>query len=200
MNKRSKNLTDFFNYKPTNISPARGRVLIAEPLLEGQHFSRSVILLTEHNKKGSMGLVLNKPLRIQVNERVDIFPTCKSPLFLGGPVDTDHLFFIHTLGKLIPESYPLGANLFWGGDLKTVQELLENGIVTESQIRFFSGYAGWSIGQLEDEIDETSWVVSLLSTETLMQTPPEKLWKTAIRELGGSYNYWLNFPENPIYN
>ncbi len=199
MHKENKNI-DFFNYKPTNIALAKGRILIAEPLLDGRHFSRSVILLTEHNERSSMGFVLNKPLEVLVHERVNIFPTCKSPLFLGGPVNNDHLFFIHSLGNLIPDSQPLGANLFWGGDLQTVQELLESGIVADSQIRFFTGYAGWSAGQLEQEIQEKSWLVSLPKFDTLLKTQPEELWQEAVTDLGKPYRHWLNFPENPIYN
>ncbi len=189
-------LFDFKNAIP----PAKGRVLLAEPLLQGRYFARSVILLVEHNQKGSMGLVLNKPLSFNVNEKVDLFPSCESPLFLGGPVHTNHLFYIHTAGNLIPQSYPLSNDLFWGGDLKTVQNLLDNKIITSEQIRFFTGYAGWDKLQLVDEIDEKSWIVSLLSTETILQEAPQDLWKIAVSELGKKYRHWLNFPENPQHN
>ncbi len=195
-----KDFKSFFKYKSNNIAPTKGRVLIAEPLLQGKHFSRSVILLTEHDGNGSMGFVLNKPLLLNVNDLVDVFPTCKSPLFLGGPVNTDHLFFIHTVGHLIPHSRPLGANLFFSGDFLSVRKLLENELITPQQIRFFSGYAGWGLGQLQDEIEEKSWIVSLLSTETIMKTNTENLWQIAVSELGNSYRHWLNFPKNPQHN
>lgn len=189
-------LFDFDN----KIALAKGRVLIAEPLLQGRHFSRSVILLTDHNKDGSMGLVLNKPLLVNVNEMVDLFPTCSSTLFMGGPVHTDHLFYIHTLGSLVPQSYPLGKNLFWGGNLDTLSKLLDEKIATPQQIRFFTGYAGWGVGQLEQEVEEKSWVVSLLSVEQIMNTPHQKLWDTAVYDLGRNYHHWLHFPESPNYN
>ncbi len=195
-----KRIYDYlFNFKNI-IAPAKGRVLIAEPLLQGKYFARTVILLVEYNQEGSMGLVLNKPLSLNVNERVDLFPSCESPLFLGGPVHTDHLFFIHTVGNLIPQSHPIGSNLFWGGDLKTVQNLLDNKIITASQIRFFTGYAGWGKLQLTDEIEDKSWVVSLLNTETIMQQNTQDLWEIAIKELGKKYRHWLNFPQNPQFN
>lgn len=200
MHHKNENHEHFFHVKSNKIAPAKGRVLIAEPLLQGRHFARSVILLTDHNEKGSMGLVLNKPLSVNVNDMVDALPTLRTPLFLGGPVHTNHLFYIHTLGNLVPQSYPLGARLFWGGDLKTLHRLIDEKIATPEQVRFFTGYAGWGEGQLQDEIQEKSWMVSLLSTQTIMHTDTKPLWQTAVAELGRSYKNWLHFPENPILN
>ncbi len=193
------NFKDFFTPLATGILPAKGRILIAEPLLQGKHFSRSVILITEHNENGTMGFVLNKPVLIpEKGSVVDIFPTCKSPLFLGGPVHTDHLFFIHTLGSLIPKSRLLFGELFWGGDLNTVQELLEQRLISSNEIRFFTGYAGWSLGQLEEELQQHAWVISLLDTNTLMNE--KNLWEFAVKDLGSPYRHWLHFPEKPHYN
>ncbi|MBS9768934.1 MAG: YqgE/AlgH family protein [Flavobacteriaceae bacterium] len=191
------NFKDFFNYPTNNIPLAKGRVLIAEPLLQGEHFSRSVILLTEHNENGSMGFVLNKPiLHEETNKPINIFPTCESPLFAGGPVHTDHLFYIHTVGHLIPNSRPLFANLFWGGDLMTVQNLLTNNVINSHEIRFFTGYAGWGIGQLANEIEEKSWAVSLLSTPSIMKD--KNLWQTAVQELGKTVSLLAEYPQETL--
>lgn len=199
--KNKDNTYDFlFEPKGKNIPPAVGRVLISEPLLQGKYFKRSVILLTEHNKDGSMGLVLNKPITRSVNELIDLFPSCNNPLFIGGPVHTDHLFYIHTLGHKIPQSYPLNNNLFWGGDLDVIQDLLTRGEIAPNEIRFFTGASGWGLGQLQDEIDEKSWVVSILSTDTIMNKEASSLWETAIFELGKDYRHWIHFPENPLLN
>lgn len=200
MNSDKKSQQYLFGFKSNNIAPAKGRILIAEPLLQGKHFSRSVILLTEHNDSGSMGLVLNKPLLLNVNDMVDLFPSCHSPLFLGGPVHTDHLFYIHTLGNLIPKSYPLYNNLFWGGDLNVLRQLLDQNIVNPQQVRFFTGYAGWNSSQLADEIEDKSWIVSLIDTNTIMDIDTDNLWEDAVTELGKNYRHWLNFPQNPMYN
>lgn len=200
MNSKGENHKHLFDFANNNIAPAKGRVLVAEPFLHGKYFARSVILLIEHHEKGSMGLVLNKPLLLHVNEMVDLLPTCKTPLFLGGPVSTDHLFYIHTLGNLIPQSYPLAENLFWGGDLQVLESLLKENIATPQQVRFFTGYAGWSKEQLEEEIQEKSWVVSLLSTEILLNTATETLWDVAVSQLGKDFSHWLHFPKNPLLN
>ncbi|PVX50731.1 putative transcriptional regulator [Balneicella halophila] len=200
MENQNQKFEFLFTPKRNKIAPAIGRVLIAEPLLQGKFFTRSVILLTEHNHNGSMGLVLNKPLILNVSEAVDLLPTCHSPIYLGGPVHKDHLFYIHTLGNKIPQSYPLSNDLFWGGDLNTLQELLENGEINSHQVRFFTGASGWSLGQLEDELAENSWVVSMLSTDTIMNTESEKLWETAVSELGRRYSHWIHFPESLILN
>lgn len=199
MHHNNENHEQLFDFK-NKIAPVKGRVLISEPLLQGKHFARSVILLSEHSEKGSMGFVLNKPLSVSVSDIVEALPSCENPIFMGGPVHTDHLFYIHTLGNLVPKSYPLGENLFWGGDLNTLRKLLDEKRVSPRQVRFFTGYSGWDKGQLQQEIEEKSWIVSLLSTPTIMNADTETLWQTAVSELGKRYKHWLNFPKNPIYN
>lgn len=192
--------SDFFTIKSNDILPRKGRVLIAAPLLRGKYFSRSVVLLADHNEKGTMGFVLNKSLHLNVNEMVDLLPQCNCPLYLGGPVNTDHLFFIHSLGELIPESYALGNDLYWGGNLNVLYELLDNRVATPQHVRFFTGYAGWSSGQLAEEMEDESWLVSSLNSKTILQSNPKQLWKTAVNSLGKEYEHWHLFPMNPSLN
>ncbi|MCD4737049.1 MAG: YqgE/AlgH family protein, partial [Bacteroidales bacterium] len=94
-------MTDFskiLNIKTNDTEPTKGKILISEPFLTDYYFKRSVVLLAEHNEDGSFGLILNKPVNLEFNDILKNFPTFHGQMFLGGPVKTDSLFFIHTLG------------------------------------------------------------------------------------------------------
>ncbi len=190
---------NFLNTESNNLSPEIGHVLIAEPFLEEKHFSRSVILISDHSEKGTVGIILNKPLSYQLNELVEGFPEFEASVFLGGPVDTNQLFYIHTVGELIPGSVSIGENLYWGGDLTTLCNLIENKLINPAQIRFFSGYAGWSAGQLEEEIEANSWLVGKLPTQDIM-TFDKRTWERAIDQMGDSFRHWKTYPPNPNLN
>lgn len=190
---------NIFDFKRNGIAPQKGEILVAAPLLQGKHFNQSIILITEHNEEGSMGFVLNKPLSISINEMLNSFNQLKNTVFLGGPVNTDYLFYIHKL-EIVPESLPLGNGLFWGGNLTSIINLLNENSSYQEQIKFFSGYSGWSSKQLQKEIELKSWLVSHLDTHSIMNTPSENLWTLGVQSLGKPYEYWLNFPSNPMYN
>lgn len=186
--------------KSNNLKPHRGRVLIAEPLMDEFYFGRSVILLADHNEEGSFGLVMNKPTTTQLNQILEDFPSFDATVFIGGPVQTDNLYFIHTLGNEIPESSEILPGLFWGGELEVVREMMALGLINQSQIRFFLGYAGWSPLQIEEELERNAWLVSETTLHTLMKTRPEKLWSTCLQRMGPAYDLWRRFPLNPELN
>jgi putative transcriptional regulator len=84
--------------------PAKGKLLVSEPFLIDPSFRRTVVLLTEHDKNGTVGFILNRELDVGPGEAIEGFPEFKGKLFLGGPVQQTNLFFIHTLGKKIEGS------------------------------------------------------------------------------------------------
>ncbi|MGB5989323.1 MAG: YqgE/AlgH family protein [Marinifilaceae bacterium] len=191
---------DFFKIVSNKIVPIKGDVLVAEPFLHGKYFGRSVILITEDSEESSMGLVLNKPLTYDVG---DFFPDLDDfdlPVYLGGPVETDKLFFIHTLGNLIPQSIHIKDNLYWGGDFETISKLIKEDQVNSSQIRFFIGYSGWIKGQLEMEIEGGAWLVVNVESNDMMDAIHHSLWEDTMYSLGGKYKIWSKFPENPNMN
>ena len=79
---------------------AAGSLLISEPLQADSFFKRSVVLVSEHDLKGTLGFILNKLTDVKLNDAVEDFPAFDAPLYFGGPVDTDTLFYIHTVGHL----------------------------------------------------------------------------------------------------
>ncbi|NJM17193.1 MAG: YqgE/AlgH family protein [Bacteroidales bacterium] len=103
---------NFFEVEGTYAVPAKGKILISEPFLNDSYFKRSIVLLTEHSEDGAVGFVLNKPVSLKVNEIVRDFPYCSAPVSIGGPVSTNTVYYIHTLGDLIPESLPVTNKIF----------------------------------------------------------------------------------------
>ncbi len=191
---------DFFSIENNKVA-RQGRVLISEPFLNDTYFKRSVVLLTEHSEEGSVGFVLNKPVDLNVNDVLTDFPEVEAEISIGGPVNTNTIHYIHTLGERIPDSVKVLENLWWGGDFDTVKDHLVQGTIRPQQIRFFLGYAGWSPKQLENELSENAWLVSEMKPEHIMQGPDDNLWREILEKSGDKkYRTWVNFPENPSMN
>jgi putative transcriptional regulator len=190
---------DFFSIDNNKVAK-RGRVLISEPFINDTYFKRSVVLLTEHTKEGSVGFVLNKPVDLAVNNVLSDFPEIDTDISIGGPVNTNTIHYIHTLGEVIPNSVRVLQNLYWGGDFEVIKDMIRTGLIKGSDIRFFLGYAGWSPKQLENELSENAWLVSEMKPEHIMQGPGENLWKAILENSGDKYKTWVNFPENPSLN
>ena len=176
-----------------------GKLLIAEPFMQGGCFARSVVYLVEHNAKGSVGLVLNKPLGYTTSALVQELEGMNIPVYMGGPVEQNQLYYIHSRPD-IAEASRLNGGVYWGGDFKQLSHLLRAGEMRVDEIRFFVGYSGWSTGQLRQELKEGSWMVGEMEKELLFSLPNEGLWESSTRRLGGKYRLWANFPPNPVLN
>ena len=190
---------DFFSIENNKVA-RQGRVLISEPFLNDTYFRRSVVLLTEHSEEGSVGFVLNKPVDLSVTDVLTDFPEIDTEVSIGGPVNTNTIHYLHTLGELIPNSVKVIKNLYWGGDFEVIKELISTGQIKGSEIRFFLGYAGWSPKQLDNELSENAWLVSEMKAAHIMQGPDDNLWKDILEKSGDKYKTWVNFPENPGLN
>lgn len=185
----------------TTLKPAKGHLLVAEPAIIGDvSFNRSVVLLAECNESGSVGFILNKPLR---NRLCDFVPEINSklPVFNGGPVEQDNLYFIHCIPDIIPNSIEISNGIYWGGDFNAIIDLLKEDKLKKDQIRFFLGYSGWESNQLEQELEVNSWVVvpNTYSNRIIGKTNIN-FWKEKMIEFGGDYLLWSNAPENPSFN
>jgi putative transcriptional regulator len=190
---------DFFQTGNT-LLPQKGRILISEPFLMDNYFKRSIVLITEHSGEGTVGFVLNKPVNMKVNEIVTDFPAIDAIVSLGGPVQTNTLHYIHTLGDIIPNSIKVIENIYWGGEFDMIKRLLESGILNNDNIRFFLGYSGWQSNQLEDELSDNAWVVADISPIEIMSPMNKFFWNKALNRLGKKFQMWANFPENPQMN
>jgi putative transcriptional regulator len=191
---------DLFTILPEDKIPERGKILISEPFLPDTFFNRSIVFLTDHSEEGSVGFILNKKLELKVNEAIEGFDDWNEPLNMGGPVAPDTLHYFHTLGEKIPKSVHVFDNIFWGGDIETVKTLIAFKKITESQIRFFLGYSGWSAGQLEKELKEDSWVIAEIRSDIIMDNRGNDTWKRVLKSFNNKYRIWADFPESPEMN
>jgi putative transcriptional regulator len=190
---------DFFQTGNT-LTPQKGRILISEPFLMDNYFKRSIVLITEHNEEGTVGFVLNKPINMKVNEVMTDFPEVNSIVSLGGPVQTNTLHYIHTLGDIIPGSIKVIDHIYWGGEFAVIKRLLESKTLNSENIRFFLGYSGWQANQLDDELNDNAWVVADIGSEEIMTPMSKFFWNKTLTRLGKKFQMWSNFPENPQMN
>lgn len=190
---------DIFKLTHNNIKPTQGKVLVSEPFAPDSIFSRSIILLAEHNEEGTVGFILNKPFNRKISEFSSEFGNFDMNVSLGGPVGNEHIYYIHTYGEKIPGSIHIRNNLFWGGEFNVVQTMLETGVLDEKKIRFFVGYSGWNSEQLMNEIKKDYWLVSDIDVKTIMQND-KKIWEKTVSALEKPYKIWQYFPENPNLN
>jgi putative transcriptional regulator len=189
------------DFKPENIEwPEKGKLLISDPLMDDPYFSRLVILLCEHNEEGSFGFILNKYVEMDLTEVMEDMPAISNRVSLGGPVENNQLFFLHTLGEKLPGSIKVAPGYYLGGSFDILKELLTKGEINESEVRFFVGYSGWGEDQLMEELNENSWYVSGINDLPLMDTTRDDLWSLAFKKMGGTYSVLANFPVDPSLN
>ena len=106
------------------IKPEKGRLLISEPNMLDSNFKRSILLLTEHNDKESIGFILNQPTKIKIHDLFEEFPSFDANVHVGGPVEKNTLHYIHSLGNKIEDSIQISENLYWSGNFETLKELV----------------------------------------------------------------------------
>jgi putative transcriptional regulator len=190
----------FLQIKTNSLKPAKGRLLLSEPFMGDYYFGRSVILLAEHNEEGTVGVILNKPAIAGFNEVLKDFPEFDSPVYIGGPVETNSLFYIHTIGKQIEGSVEINGGLFWGGDIEAIKEMILLKMIKPNDIRFYIGYSGWGEDQLKSELERNSWLVAPTDKDSIFNTDPLAMWNKFIEKMGNEYRYWTKFPIDPNMN
>lgn len=125
--------------------------------LQGSYFEDSVILITRTGEDGATGFVVNQRFGRYLDELEEFKNDKAMPLWEGGPVDQEHLFFTHTRPDLIEEGEPIENGLYSGGNFQQAVKAINAGTLQENEIKIFIGYCGWDAGELEAEIAEGSW-------------------------------------------
>lgn len=187
--------------------PRAGRLLVATPLLGDPNFKRAVVLIVEHEvTEGTLGVVLNRPTKIPVGQVLDQWTeliTDPSVLFRGGPVAQNSAL---ALAMVPGKEEPLGWRALDGApalarlgllDLDAPPRLLAPAI---QSLRVYAGYAGWSPGQLEAEIDEGAWFVLPAEPADIFAAEPEQLWRAVLQRQEGDIAFLATYPEDPGLN
>ena len=178
----------------------KGQLLLDGGSLNGSFFQRTVVLICQHDSEGAFGLVLNRASGSKIGEMVvaNLPDTLREqPLYVGGPVQLAALSFLHT-DSFLPDASVL-PNLDLGHSLDTLVELGESFSPTK-RVKMFAGYAGWSPGQLEDEMKRGAWLTHPANLELVFQSDPAKLWQAILRQKGPKYRLLADMPEDVSLN
>ena len=174
----------------------KGFLLLDSGQLQGSFFQRAVVLVCQHDAEGAFGLVLNRTTGKNVGEMVaaDLPATLKEcPLFLGGPVEPSALSFLHSDAFLSEANVMPNLNL--GHSLEALTDIGES-FSPVRKVKMFAGYAGWSPGQLEDEMQREAWLTHPATLEWVFDTESEKLWRGILRQMGSKYKLLAEMPED----
>lgn len=195
---------DIFNLLDSQPMPSRGSLLVAKPTVEDFCFKRSVTLIVDNDdEEGTMGLIVNRPTLITLeNVMPEVEGASRVPLYLGGPVGTNQLFFIHTLGpEVIPQSEQVVPGVYLGGDFEAVKIYLASDGPLEGKMKFMIGYSGWSAGQLNDELKRHDWaVLKDNAAQLIFNHQDQELWERAVASFGEHYSMWRNWPDDVKMN
>jgi len=177
-----------------------GKLLIAHPLLNDGFFNRSVVYISQYTNESVVGFVLNFKTQFKLR---DVRPQVQNgnlPIFDGGPVAKDQLFFLHTLGEKIKDSVQIEDNLYFGGDFNDLLYCIDHHKVSENDIRLFAGYSGWDKDQLDMEIEKGSWFVNTTDASTLLSIGSNVLWGSELGKQRRSYGIFSEIGSDPSAN
>ena len=173
----------------------QGDLLLADPSLRDGIFHKSVVLLAQHSEEGAFGLILNQPSENTVGDFLkDESFACLSriPVYVGGPVAREHLTFAAfwlSPQKELRFSIRISAE-------DAIERSKQSGVV----VRAFTGYSGWTAGQLEEELERNSWVPSPAPEDFLGMAHDESLWSDTLNELSAFHRLLALCPEHPWMN
>ncbi len=176
------------------------RFLISHPLSGDSYFSRSVVYITNHSPEESFGFIINFKTLYCLR---DFRPQIKNgniPIFEGGPVGKNQLFFIHSLGDIIPNSENIVDNIYIGGDFEEILKAIEDGLANESNLKLLMGYSGWGPKQLDTEIANRHWLITPPDKKVLFETAIDDVWKTGLSRVKKSYNLFGDIGSQPSLN
>jgi putative transcriptional regulator len=178
----------------------RGRLLVATPPLVDPNFDRSVVLMLEHGDDGALGIVLNRPsdtALIEVLPEWQEHATAPGVVFSGGPVAPEAVIALARGGSDDTEGWVSVLGEVGTIDVGRDPDVLAPHI---DALRVFVGYAGWSPGQLEAEIEQDAWFVAPSEPGDPFSPHPDQLWRDVLRRQRGRVAMFANYPEDPETN
>jgi putative transcriptional regulator len=177
----------------TSSTNLTNQFLIAMPSMRDLNFSQTVTYICEHNQEGAMGIVVNRPTNIQLNDILEQLNIAdfdltigEESIYTGGPVQPERGFVIHCDNSSWDSTMKVTPEI----SITTSRDILESiatGNGPNSHLVAL-GYAGWSGGQLEDEISANAWLNGPADSQIIFNTPPELRWRAAAKLLGVDLN------------
>lgn len=192
-----------FNIDINTSKPREGSLLVAEPFLSDDYFNHAVISLIDYAPgNNAMGIVMNRKSGYTLGQMIEGFDDdVDIPIYVGGPMSRNRMFYIHRLGELFSGSVEIIPGLWIGGDYSEVLQYVHDGYPIDNLLRFFIGYSGWDAGQLEREIRDHVWAVtSPLTPEQLLTDSDDTYWHKVVRKMGAPYRGWQMQPMYPTAN
>ena len=138
--------------------------------MDDPNFKNTIVVITELNEAGATGFILNQPFGRNLTELAEFSSGKPFPLQLGGPVDQEHLYFIHRQPSFISGGQLITDDLFFGGSFIEVVETINTGLLNANEIKIFVGYCGWDAGELEAEVVEGSWELVELPVDEIFNS------------------------------
>lgn len=176
----------------------KGKLIISTPNLGSDFFSRTVILIIEHNSNGAFGLILNKK-NLLASKKLSELLNENTEVYVGGPVEENKAFFIIKGTPISANFLKIDHQFYLTEDREKIANAIGNGHIKAEDLRMYLGYTGWGSQQLEEEMERKSWIVvddfQIDYTEV-----GEDLWRKTMQNLGGEYLLWANAPKDISLN
>ena len=175
--------------------PLAGRFLVATPIIHSPPFARSVVFLLEHDESGAVGVVINSPTDLLVEDHLpglDEILSDPPRVFLGGPVSTDTAI---ALGRGSGIEFVRPSALPGIGIVD-----VEHQVSDLESLRIFAGYAGWDPDQLEAELAEGAWWVLFPDADDIFTSEFDGLWERTVERAPGTIPFYVTYPSDPSAN
>ncbi|PIQ98056.1 MAG: hypothetical protein COV67_00895 [Nitrospinae bacterium CG11_big_fil_rev_8_21_14_0_20_56_8] len=186
-----------------NFKYGKGTFLIANPVLPDPNFSRTVVLLCNHDEQGSFGLVVNRSANLKAS---DVFANLEFPriqqngVFIGGPVSQSQVFYLARSPEPIAELEQICAGLYLGMSMEALELVCDRLENPGRDLRFYLGYSGWGAGQLAGEMEHKSWLTCNATPDIVFEPQENKIWAQTVLSLGKEFEYLVNAPVDPQWN
>ena len=175
----------------------QGKLLVSSPALIDPNFRKTVVLIAHHDEDGAMGLVLSRPSDVPAVTAVPLLAGldgADDPVFVGGPVQPEAFMVLADFDDVTEAAAPILAGLgFMPADADPDD-------LSIRRLRLFAGYSGWGGGQLEAELEESSWIVVDAIPEDAFADDPDELWRNVLHRKGGPFELMENMPFDPNLN
>ena len=181
-------------------APAPGSILVAEPPMADPNFRRAVVLVCEHTTEGSFGLVLNRPSGLTLAEAAAESLPFDAELWLGGPVQTDTLHYLHPFGDAVESALPVLDGVYWGGAFDELRRASRAAASTPSEVRFFVGYSGWGPGPARRRGRRRRVDRARGRPRPRLRRERRRALAVVPAPMGGEYALLSTFPDDPTMN